>query len=608
MKETVTKTKKIESIWRNLYNKLINSQFGKKDYIVWGILATVSFFLFNQGDILITAAGSFGYLNGHILDFYKYNADTIGSAAYLPSTYIMFAIWNIPIRLFGIVTEPTFDVPTYVLFWYKLLPVGFYFASGYLIFKICKLNHIDDKKSKIAMFIFLSCPMAFYSQFMFGQYDIFTVFFMLLGYYYYLKNDNKRFVLFFSIAVTFKYFALLFFVPILLLKQKNIFKIIINIVGALFFAALETLIYIITPGFSSGVLSFGAVTYIFKAVIDTGFYKISLVVFVWVLICLYAYLKETDEIYAYSLYCLNFVVFAAFGLAFWHPQWLLLAIPFMTLATIINKRSDVLLFLDLCFMVIFSIYVVNRWPDALDQNLFNLGILKHLPKEPLGSKLNMRTIYIIKDIDLLASFMSACLCALAILKHPKYTWTNPKEIQVDKQTWYIRARYLLGTLFFIIPATVCFLLALKPPYLTYSSFAASPEYTISYDSGYADISQEFTAAHKKLNRIDIYVGNMPESIEGNLVLQVYDTKSNEVIWETDRSFAEIQSNAQNQFECSDVSIEPGEQYNIRIQLGSADGASIVPLCINQATGSAPYSYVNGMSLDNNICLRIWESN
>lgn len=608
IKKTVTNTKGTETTWKKLFHKLENSSFGKTDYILWGILAVACFFVFNQGDILITAAGSFGYLNGHILDFYNYNADTIGTAAYLPSTYIVYAIWNIPIRLFSIVTEPTFDVPIYVMFWYKLLPVAVYFLSGYLIFKICKLNQLDDKKSKIAMFIFLSCPMAFYSQFMFGQYDIFTVFFMLLGYYYYLKNDNKKFVLYFGLAVTFKYFALLFFVPLLLLKQKNIFKIIVNLIGVLMFAALETLIYIPTSGFSSGVLSFGAVSYIFKAAIDTGFYKISLVVFVWVLICLYAYLKETEEIYAYSLYCLNFVVFAAFGLAFWHPQWLLLAIPFMTLGTVINKRSDLLLFLDLFFMVIFSVYVVNRWPDALDQNLFNLGILKTLPKEPLGTKLNMRTLYIIKDVDLLASFMSSCLCALAILKHPKYTWKNPGDVKIDKQTWYIRARYLLGTLFFVIPATICFIVALKPPFAGYSTLTGSQEFALSYEGSYADISQEFTAFHNELDRIDIYVGSLPEQSAGIMVLQVDDGTTGEMIWKDIRSFEELQSNALNRFECPGIKTEAGGQYNIRIQLSSADETGNATLYTNQGAGIEPYSYVNGQQLNCNVCLRVWGSN
>lgn len=374
------------------------------------------------------------------------------------------------------------------------------------------------------------------------------------------------------------------------------------------FAALETLIYIPTSGFSSGVLSFGAVSYIFKAAIDTGFYKISLVVFVWVLICLYAYLKETEEIYAYSLYCLNFVVFAAFGLAFWHPQWLLLAIPFMTLGTVINKRSDLLLFLDLFFMVIFSVYVVNRWPDALDQNLFNLGILKTLPKEPLGTKLNMRTLYIIKDVDLLASFMSSCLCALAILKHPKYTWKNPGDVKIDKQTWYIRARYLLGTLFFVIPATICFIVALKPPFAGYSTLTGSQEFALSYEGSYADISQEFTAFHNELDRIDIYVGSLPEQSAGIMVLQVDDGTTGEMIWKDIRSFEELQSNALNRFECPGIKTEAGGQYNIRIQLSSADGTGNATLYTNQGAGIEPYSYVNGQQLNCNVCLRVWGSN
>ena len=106
------------------------------DVLLFFIVAVICFFTFEHSDILHTAGSSFGYLNGHFLDFYEYNAEFGLYDSYMPITYLTFALWNIPLRLFGIVTEPTQVVPVFVVMWYKLLPVLLYFLSGWIVYKI----------------------------------------------------------------------------------------------------------------------------------------------------------------------------------------------------------------------------------------------------------------------------------------------------------------------------------------------------------------------------------------------------------------------------------------------------------------------------------------
>ena len=166
----------------------------KLDYIVFAFFAVVCFFTFQQGDIMHTAGCSYGYLQGHFWDFYEWDAYQYNMwASYMPSTYLVFAIWNIPVRLLGLVTCPErFAYNFGVLMWYKLLPVSLYLISGFLIFKIASVIGMGTKKSKLCAYVFLTTPIGFFSQFMFGQYDIFTVFLILLGIYYYLKRSEER--------------------------------------------------------------------------------------------------------------------------------------------------------------------------------------------------------------------------------------------------------------------------------------------------------------------------------------------------------------------------------------------------------------------------------
>ena len=81
------------------------------DYLIFLILAGICFLSFQQNDLLHTAGCSYGYLNGHILDFYDYCGEFEIHPSYMPSMYLLFAIWNIPMRILGIVTVPTENLP-----------------------------------------------------------------------------------------------------------------------------------------------------------------------------------------------------------------------------------------------------------------------------------------------------------------------------------------------------------------------------------------------------------------------------------------------------------------------------------------------------------------
>lgn len=162
------------------------------DWIIFMVCALGCYLLFAQVDIRITAEHSFKLLEGHIADFYTacYEWNGAYAANYLPSTYIVFALWNLPMKIIGKVPD-IWGSSMHLVLWYKLFPICMYFLSGYILEKICIENlKFSSKKARIVLYMFFTTPIAFFSQFIFGQYDIFTVFFMLLGLKYYF--DSKR--------------------------------------------------------------------------------------------------------------------------------------------------------------------------------------------------------------------------------------------------------------------------------------------------------------------------------------------------------------------------------------------------------------------------------
>ena len=276
------------------------------DYVAFAAIAVFCFLVFQQSDLLHTAGCSYGYLNGHFRDFYDYCGTFDIHPAYMPSFYIIFAIWNIPMRLFGIVTFPTENLPVLAILWAKLLPCLIYVASGVLIYHIAILAGMGSKKSKLCAYACLTMPVAFYAQFIFGQYDIIMTFCVLLGVYYYLKKKDIWFIFWFAIAMTFKYSALLIFAPLLLYREKNVWKIIASCVLLMVPFVLEFFVYRNSPVFQAYVFGFGgnAVSsptgYIMNAGYYTGF-ELSALLFWHLVHCAHGVISISRQMTEISL-------------------------------------------------------------------------------------------------------------------------------------------------------------------------------------------------------------------------------------------------------------------------------------------------------------------
>lgn len=529
----------------NTFIKKIRSRLTEKpltlwDYAIFAVLAVICYLCFVQGDIKHTAGCSVGYLNGHIFDFYDYCATFDIHPSYMPSIYILFAIWNIPMRLFGFLSVPTDQISTIATLWSKLLPCLVYVASGYLIYLISKEIGMGSKKSKLCVFACLTMPIAFYGQFIFGQYDIFMTVCVLLGLYYYLTGKDIRFVIWFGVAVTFKYTALLIFIPLLLLKIKSVAKIVgyIGLVAVPF--AIEYLLYRGSETFSHYAFGIGSsgdnpTGYIFNANIFTGFelsanqYSVSLVILVFGVVCALAYftnVKEKKEQIQYTFYLSCLVFFAIFGLAKWHPQWLLFAVPFWVISAFINKNTKIFLVLDILFMLFFTIFNVTMIPGNVDQAMMNNGILKFLFGNDIGFERSMGQIMGVIDPSMCLSFITLIILVYAWFKHPKYCVEN-FDAPVDDCMGWMRARLIVGVAIFVVPACMSLLASITPPDPTYSNWQADVQ--VSCDE--AEVVQRVNAQGDVLRKVQFLVFVDDVINDGELVLFIKDGESGEVLFE-----------------------------------------------------------------------------
>lgn len=207
-------------------------------------------------------------------------------------------------------------------------------------------------------------------------------------------------------------------------------------------------------GGGGGVFGFGAIFYIFNFTIK----NIKIFLMFWIFICGYTYFNEVknkSENEKYIFYYLSLVSFMLFGLSGWHPMWIIFINPFLVFGTVINKKYNIFMILDIFLMLFFTCYVVNIFPRYLDAHLLSNGVFNNILVKN-NSSLPMK--YIFKDNNWLAyTFFSGLLLLNALFKHPKYDFDNINEDISDAMP-YIRLRLVIGMMIFIIP---CFISALS---------------------------------------------------------------------------------------------------------------------------------------------------
>ena len=525
------------------------------DWIIYAILAIFCFLSMQHPDLLHTGGSSFALLRGHILDFYEYNAQYFGGNNYMISTYILFAIWNIPLQLLGQVKIPTMDVPYWVMLWYKLLPTLFFLFSAVLVYQICKkFEKQAGVDAKWGAYIFLSTPVAFFSQYIFGQYDVFTVFFSLLAIKMYLKDDESLlpFSLIFGFATTFKYHAFFVYLPLLLYKEKDLFKICKNAFFYILPIVLVNLPFIHSQAFMGGVADFGAKNYVFYPHFDRFSGEIYVVPLLWAGICGYAYLIKPENnqynSFRYVLFLANLSSFLAFGLTSWHPQWMMIAAPYLALSLYVSDRKDILCVLDIVLMFAFINFTVITWKKALDEALFNLGIFREWTNSRIESApITMRTFFPYSDLNMLFTVFSSALLVRSMFTMPWGSHSNTEKVE-KKQSMLFRVRGILGICIVVIPMIISLVSTIVFPTpslsLTYMfknegkelelNLSSSEEYSSVYAEVWLNGEKWHEAQKSEDGNWKIAIDTSSETLEKQAKIAIYYQKDEEMVFLMDR--------------------------------------------------------------------------
>lgn len=318
--------------------------------MLWGSLVSIilfTFFVFFYPDIQATMENSVllwkAIYHGQLLRFYEYGLEHVTSSEWAPNysilLYFVFAVYNIPI----VIAEFFFQIDNiesvFTLLWGKGILILFSIGSAIMLEKIVRIMR-PEKENRyygLAAFLFLSSLNVVGPVFIITQYDIIAVFLILCGVYGYIQKRECLFLLFFMLAVPMKSFAVLYFIPLLILREKKILQIIFK--AALIFGVplIECLIFAqdTAYSFTVGRLNEWGFNRLLEGRIKIGEYNVSLFLIAFCGICLFCYFKsckaEEDEnreaVFSTILISMAIAVFIPLN-----TYWIVLVVPFLVLA------------------------------------------------------------------------------------------------------------------------------------------------------------------------------------------------------------------------------------------------------------------------------------
>ena len=567
--------------------QLLPDSLHVSDFLLYVFVVAGCYMLFQQTDLFHTSTSSYAFLNGHIADYYDYNNKILpGWDLYLPLVYLLFALWNIPLKLFGLMHDPavsgiTLSIPE--LAWTKLLIAVFYFATAYVLFLIGKTLSGESQKAKYIAVIFATSPIAIFAAFIFGQYDIIGVFFTMVGFYFYVRRDYFKFSLFFSLAISLKMFPLVVFLPLLLLVEKRILPILKYGLVALAATALQIVMFYHNVTFRSDFFSVasGRMSLLAEFNLSPVNSAPYLIIFLTI-ICIYAYIKEVDldlEQYgtAINISLLSYAVL--FSTVFWHPQWLLMIVPFFAFSYLFIKEAWKSYLIDIAGMLAFIYITVNQWENNVDVTMLSHGLLRsfftYIP-------LSTRQLFLPQFLYIFMGLFFVYLFSPLLIQ--MFQAGNPgKQTGIEEQHTsdpYLRARFYAGLAIFVIPALFSALAPkeiarrLDPTAYTIPGLMIQPaDVQVGDINRNISVKQSFVAEQDHLSIINVRMGTWDRVNQCEAVLTLFDN-ANEMVAERKLDCQLIVENAFYSFDFEPIQNSKGKLFYLQISSNGTTRNSI----------------------------------
>jgi hypothetical protein len=340
--------------------------------------------------ILIFGFAFLGFYHGdfiHTTIMSTYWGDSLyercGGCNYFPLIYLLFYLWGLFLQFFAEFSfvDPTSYVigletsPVFFLY-HKLLLTLLFFGSVLFTFKITKILKLGDPK--LSARIFALSPFAFFVIFIYSGYDIFSVFFSLVAIYLFIKKRFFWSFLIFSVAVSFKFFAIAIALSMLAILDVKLIKKIGMGMLITCVPAIQVLLFYKEPYFLEGVFYLFSRHTANQNILFNPSFFVGFGFLIWLFALQFnesvkKYFSGQNLIYIPYIAILFLVCYSPIA-----PPWIIVSLPFIYLVIIKNNLQKPFLALEVIFFAIFIVVITNIWNRNVDLGLANNGIFGFL--------------------------------------------------------------------------------------------------------------------------------------------------------------------------------------------------------------------------------------
>lgn len=455
---------------RRIPSKILSA--AQPEWIILLLLAVLFVASYTYNDILITTRQSIRLwdcvFQGRPLDFYQYNVGIVTGLSLYPvpqnasydfTIYLIFGVWNFPLWIL----ERFFHVPVmenlFCLIWPKLLMLFASFFAARSLRRIAGLLGLGETAERWVPFFWCSSVLVCSSMLMISQYDVISVVFILLGFEAYLRQNTRSFLLYFALATSCKYFALLIFLPLVLLRWKKILHVLLLSIGSLSISLFWKALFLLTSKtVEEPSMILTLMSTLVKSEISVGLYPASLFVLFTLAVVVYAYsqandsdLQQENALYVSTASMIGFLVLTSI-----YPYWSILATPFLVLLCFSNRKQlKINLFLEMGLGASLVLQQMSVYDWCFSNRLLLPMLWGRLFPVSLDPKLGFGAL--LANIQSSIPFMSGvsaimfcCAAALLILNTPK-RMTGSKEFEVQLERSVVWFRILLFGLIGLAP-------------------------------------------------------------------------------------------------------------------------------------------------------------
>lgn len=312
--------------------------------VMWGMMALLLLFCFVSmyySDIWNTYHDSLkfmeAFMTGHLFEYYEINV-----SLYFIPVYIIFGIWLFPIWFMSHFFH--IDINSVgCLIWSK--GIILVFAVGCVWMMYCILKKVKSDNLEYAVFLFASSLLFIFPSMVAVQYDVIELFFLLCAIFYYIKDEKLSWksLLFFSVAISVKLFALFVFLLLVLTVEKRVLYIVRNMLIGVSFTVI-TMAPFWNKGYWSGTggLNISFAYTLLSVTFPGGLAPVSIFWLGYFMLCAVAYFskkREIEENLKFVIWLSAVFFLLLFGFADCHPYWFVLYLPFLIMVVVQYKEN-----------------------------------------------------------------------------------------------------------------------------------------------------------------------------------------------------------------------------------------------------------------------------